>query len=390
MVYTTFHLHDGSVIDNNTDLDATHPIFSTGFVTDLMETHEDEDGELTIPLPAFIGREEFVLICNHLRHYKLSNELVGFGKHSNLTYSQVNRDQPGYISWARGQEAPNGRLAELLDWINDIDTIPETWRERRQQMLRIAKYFRVDVCSNCGILGTEHIRLAPCHRTSWPNISNIPAWDEVTRDIPDNDHSGHSRAWREAWEAADRDRVASGRTVCLNDDLLCSGCTRRSTLACRDCGSWECEQCQQDTEASTILEQWHERDPRVEEDWYGRRGPSPYQDLKARPCLVCRKRVCHQCGSECYECHRRACSNCKNADDLKSWCGRCRFAIEENGDDAIGPQDRDEWICRSCFDSEPHECGCGEPSYDPNASASDSNASESENEEYWEDPAPLA
>ena len=74
---------------------------------------------------------------------------------------------------------------------------------------------------------------------------------------------------------------------------------------------------------------------------------------------------------------------CKDRDDLKSWCGRCRTQIEEHGDEDIGPQDREEWICRNCFDSEPHFCGCGEPSYDPNAPESDNESRSSEWYDYF-------
>ena len=41
-----------------------------------------------------------------------------------------------------------------------------------------------------------------------------------------------------------------------------------------------------------------------------------------------------------------------------------------------------EWICRSCFDSQPHECSCGNPSYDPDASESES---DEDNSVVWSD-----
>ena len=201
----------------------THAVFETAFVRDLVESHDDDDGALIIPLPQFIVRDAFIEFCNHLLHYQLSVERVGFGKHSNLTYKGVHNNHIEYIRWGQEQHAPSGQLAALLDWVASIDTIRASWTASGRDILRIAKYFQVDLCSGCGRMSTEtgQVQLYPCHRTHWPNITNIPVWDTVVAGFAENDYAGKRRGWREAWDAADRDAVSNGRTVCSNDDLLC-------------------------------------------------------------------------------------------------------------------------------------------------------------------------
>ena len=132
------------------------------------------------------------------------------------------------------------------------------------------------------------------------------------------------------------------------------------------------------------------------------RDDPPYQKLQAQPCLTCRKRVCHDCGVTCSECHRRACNRCKNANNLNSLCKDCRDGVEdEAAKEYNGAADdeaaqimiaRNEWICRSCFDRQPHECSCGNPSYDPRAPESESDEDDSDNDNwsnYDEDEEPV-
>jgi len=180
-------------------------------------------------------------------------------------------------------------------------------------------------------------------------------------------HAGRQLdAWRDAWEAYDRD-LAHGRTVCLNTDLLCSRCIQKCPRACQECNKWECSKCAQDAETPQHFERCNETDPRVFENDFNIRDETPYKDLNIRPCMHCPRRVCkdEDCGAECIDCHRRVCMRCKSNDDIQSQCGRCMNDYNA-GYWGLGPR----WICRSCFDSEPHRLckTCGdEPCYDPNA-----------------------
>ena len=49
-----------------------------------------------------------------------SNELVGFGKHGDMTYAQVMEQHPSYIQWvittARESDSPHWRLKRLAQW----------------------------------------------------------------------------------------------------------------------------------------------------------------------------------------------------------------------------------------------------------------------------------
>lgn len=413
-----------------------HAVFTAGFVTDLIENHDDDDdGPLIIPLPAFIQRDAFVQFCNHLVHYQSASNIVGFGKHSELSYKRVNDNHSGYISWAETQDDPSPEMRALLEWVASINAVREVWsNDQEKSILRIAKYFLVDLCSSCGIMSTdaEQARLSPCHRTRWPNNPIIPVYTEVVQDLDEDDHVGRLAAWRKAWDTAEEQARANGTTVCTNDDLRCLSCIENSTGTCRSCNSWECRRCESDTESPILLKRWHEEDPRWYDDEYildilrettddeevelGEtnegiqiRDDPPYRKLQAQPCLRCRKRVCHGCGKTCSECNRRACNNCKNADNLNSFCKECRHVGEEDEDEDEdedanveyrGEEDddalarhivRNEWICRPCFDRQPHECRCGNPSYDPNALESESdednydNLSNYDEEESFED-----
>jgi len=74
---------------------------------------------------------------------------------------------------------------------------------------------------------------------------------------------------------------------------------------------------------------------------------------------------------------------CKNNDDIQSMCERCVHEYEES-DLPVTPR----WICRSCFEREPHICeSCDErPCYDPSAPPESSSDSDREDEEdWWED-----
>ena len=228
-------------------------------------------------------------------------------------------------------------------------------------------------------------KLSPCNRTSWPNVTAFPVWEDVmiAADLVGSGARAGRQldAWRDAWEAYDRD-LAHGRTVCLNTDLLCSSCIQKCPRACRNCNKWECSQCAQDTETPQHFERCNETDPRVFVNEFNIRDETPYKDLNIRPCLHCPRWVCKDkdCGAECIVCHRRVCMRCKSNDDIKSQCERCVYLYDEETDwQPVEPR----WICRSCFDSEPHRLceTCGdEPCYDPNAPPESSSGSNSENE----------
>lgn len=144
-----------------------HPIFDTPFVTDLVENHDEEDENneaLIIPLPPFIEMEPFVLFMNHLLRYKSESNEVGFGRHAHLTYRAIHSRQRDYIAWAQRQDNPSGGMQNLLSWIESIDTVQAAWANSRQDILRIAKYFLVNVCSECGIMSNDivEVQYHPC------------------------------------------------------------------------------------------------------------------------------------------------------------------------------------------------------------------------------------
>ena len=163
-------------------------------------------------------------------------------------------------------------MVELFEWIDGINTIRTNWSTSGQDIKRVAAYFLIDICSDCGLIISTQVKservatrnanetlgrlpshreiirrivresfrnangrdnenkLSPCNRTSWPNVTAFPVWEDVmiAADLDDNESNSRSAvhagrqldAWREAWEAYDRD-LAHGRTVCLNTDLLC-------------------------------------------------------------------------------------------------------------------------------------------------------------------------
>ena len=166
-------------------------IFTSGFVTGLADD-EGNDEPLIIPLPASIEWDNFILFCKHLRfvvnHPRLWTK--DFDRLESLEYL--------YSPLARGRAR---------------------WFTSKEDMKRIAKYFLIDMCSNCGIICTEVERdatrnanetserlpsqeedviaraareifrnangrdnenkLSPCNRTSWPNVTAFPVWEDV-------------------------------------------------------------------------------------------------------------------------------------------------------------------------------------------------------------------
>lgn len=387
-----------------------HPIFDTPLVVDLLENHDDENEPLVIPLPRFIEMEMFVLFLNHLLRYKLESNEVGFGRHSESTYRAMDAFHRDYIAWARRQDNPSVGMQDLLDWVQSIDTVRAAWANSGRSILRIAKYFLVNLCSECGITSTDivDVQYHPCHRAQWPNIPSIPVYEEIVNGLDVDNNEGRLHAWREAWGAAERDAQSNGRAFCTNDDLRCDECCR--TSSCSICNSWECAQCEerrdteQDNEDLNVMKRWHQGDPRAYNDAYmfqrmgeviddedGRRGEPPQQVLNLQRCLRCRIRICDPCGKECSECHRRACSRCIRADDnLNSLCGDCMELFDnENEEDRseiaiLRRKAGNEYICRPCFDRQEHTCPCGAPSYDPNAESENSEA-EFDEAEFDED-----
>ena len=205
MTIVLFQLSDGSTLrggEDSDDIDEDHPIFFTGFVRGLMENHHDADEELSIPLPKFITRNDLIRLCNYLFHYSLSDEPVGFGKHSNMTFRQVTEEEPGYIRWTKSLPDPGEKMSCLLRWVNSIDRYQKVWSEHGRDINRIAKYFQDDLCKGCGCMGTvrngtesssefdsdddseiEGVELYPCHRTKWPNVTPIPSYEKAMKNI---------------------------------------------------------------------------------------------------------------------------------------------------------------------------------------------------------------
>lgn len=282
-----------------------------------------------------------------------------------------------YYEWARGEcISPCEGMKSFLDWVDfhRRGSMPENL----ELILPISKFFQMDMCASCGVLGPlkglpSHVtrgNLKACSRTGWPRVPVLPLWDEATDDK--ESYQDSSRKWKKAWKLADKEREEKGDVVCCNDDFFCKDCIIRK--GCLFCKQYECGDCQEDTNTPTIFQKWHDEYPDADyEDEYGRRGNCPYQPLDVHRCWRCGRRACQSCGNKCQECNRRVCESCQG--DLNTWCGSCRGIIENNDDYEIGPIDRTEYVCRECFDRELHFCGCGEPSYDPYAEESDSESS---------------
>jgi len=349
-----------------------HPIFDTPFVKDLLLCNEDEDegndqeqGEkIVVSLPDNFQRDSVVQFCNHLLQSARSGELMEFGKYYGLTYKQVYRMHYDYVQWGRRQASPSRLLKAFLKWAEFADNGYKA--DNPEACLPIAKFFQIDLCSRCGRLGGEGLILEPCHRTKWPTVpTKIPIWEDVVKGMNDEDMSGKLKAMRDAWKAAEIDREANGKFACSNDDLLCENCICPSTLGCFTCKLWECESCVKDIETPDMFEKW--RDHFGDDGDNTKEYPS-LQSLDVRRCLACGSRSCCNCGSKCIECDRRACQGCRSLDDLNPACYTCIIRCEDGDDEYHGMLD--EYICRPCFDRELHYCGCGEPSYDPNSTAS--------------------
>ena len=77
------------------------------------------------------------------------------------------------------------------------------------------------------------------------------------------------------------------------------------------------------------------------------------------------------------------CYRCEEHTLLKKyWCGDCREVLEKNDDFHIGPIDREGGICALCFGAKERFCGCGNPSYDPDASRDDLDDDSDESDEF--------
>ncbi|CAB9502304.1 expressed unknown protein [Seminavis robusta] len=371
-----------------------HPIFESPLIKDIIDCHQENGngGPVIVELPSFIDHSSMNEYCLFLINlHQGGDEEMEFGKYYELTYQTVYQDHRHYWRWASSQSKPSPKMQAFLDWV-------EFYRggckpESPKLLLPIAKYFQMDMCARCGVmdsLSADQLEkgFQPCCRTKWPRTPVVPDWDTVTKS------SGNKqKVWREAWDQADKERKETGRVVCGSDDILCKDCVFQE--GCQRCRQYECEDCKQDTDTPKVFQEWHDGFPNADyEDEYGRRSDCEYRAINKSRCLrhYCRRRICDGCSVECQECHRKACDSCK--EDLNTWCEQCRITIENNDDVAIGPIDRTEYVCRECFDRRPHFCGCGNPSYDPNAVAEDdeededNSGSEEEPEEYYDILAP--
>ena len=315
------------------------------------------DEELQIPLPPSMSRDAFVLFCNHILYHENANEYVGFGKHADWTYQYVCRHDQSYISWMRSLPDPSEGIERLLRWIDSTSNIQQKWKDEKDDINRVAQFFQVDLCSNCGDIGSDRLSLTPCSRAAWPNMTSIPKYDEVVNSLEESNDESHQKAWKDAWDTAEKEGKLNGRTVCSNYDVLCKNCISKSQQACHKCNTWECEQCQHDQEVVNHFEEWYHADPRTGD-------ASPYKSLAVLPCLNCRRqRSCHRCGYECYACHRRVCSKCYREEIIFSaYCEECR-----DGDHVI--EGDKSLVCKSCFDEASRHCqrsGCENEISDPN------------------------
>ena len=143
---------------------------------------------------------------------------------------------------------------DFLDWCKFIDENKSKPEEGQAiKIVPIARYFGVDLCCDCGILGKDdQVELQLCTRAKWPKLpKTIPDYENVTET--------HSRAeemrrvWIEALKQADKD---CDRSACISStEIRCLDCSRRK--GCKGCTKWECQSCKEDTEAPDILAKWY-------------------------------------------------------------------------------------------------------------------------------------
>ena len=153
--------------------------------------------------------------------------------------------------------------------------------------------------------------------------------------------------------------------VCPGANQLCRACARRR--GCWVCGAWECAACSADVETVQRFEDGHENDPEAEKDrWSLDVLVCEYHALDPQPCGTCKQQTCIDCRPlHCRLCNTDVCSNCPF--HLSS-CRYCQGAIESN---FRFTKRRKEGFCDKCWHTGSEEdvtCGCGEPSFDPNAS----------------------
>lgn len=110
-------------------------------------------------------------------------------------------------------------MQAFLDWCRFYQNGSKPKKDSVPQINKIDKYFQVDLCAYCGLLGGEQTPLKPCARTRWLDFPTIPDWSTGSKSI---DSPGATKnAWREACVLAEKSR---GRSVCSNDVRICFDC----------------------------------------------------------------------------------------------------------------------------------------------------------------------
>lgn len=258
------------------------------------------------------------------------------------------------------EEKANAFVNALRDKVLSKNIIIEYQQKTKWNNIRLIKFYETETekkaiksvnkpkCTNCDSTDTTR-----CNRVNWPTKPNPPIIDNFNFDnqVEFKDYYKTVLEEKRAREAAPI------VPVCKSSTRFCVRCATN----CVVCEQWECENCKADKETGDCFEKYHYYiDPTIEEDCYGRRSLSDQYALDLKSCEngECNKLVCVRCRYPCSICEKIVCNSCKRRTDA---CKSCKFTIENNDDDCIGPIDRNSRTCEACFTSGTAKCGCGKP-----------------------------
>ena len=208
----------------------------------------------------------------------------------------------------------------------------------------------IPACTKCHAITGK--KMNSCNRSDWPTVPLLPKYNE-------EDHGTYREYVTCVLEQNAAQQKAARVPVCKSMSQLCTPCARKT--GCQKCASYECSSCAADEMTVTLFQEYDEMMDDPHEDCYGRRRKCLEQALNIHDCAMCSKSVCVSCNWVCSNCTKHLCYAHQRR---HPWCEGCRFTIENNDDFDIGPIDREEYVCDSCWDCG-SQCGYGEPSYDP-------------------------
>ena len=349
-----FVLYDDCSLHFNED----HPIFQTPLVKNVVECGhhdgennydgEDDDRVVQIPLLQF-KEKHFKAFVEFLEDNTAHNNLVGFGKNNGMTYLQAlsNFMSHSLPTMTRSSSRNPRRGAKFMQWVNRFESIGRTFHDKTilPYVISIAKYLQVDICNACGILGNGG-RDDDGDASEWQ-----PSYTERGVEL-------HHCRQVEGSAFSSKDLVLkalSNSTICISDCgvAYCMDCITKK-VGCTTCRQWACTSCQNTPTCRNLYPRITIEKLRVPKVLYQQKG---FNSIKLKKCLGCCNGICESCSHQCHECHGYACDRCH--EDISTFCQDCKNNMLGNNVHS------DEFICRGCFDSNPHYCKCGRRSAAP-------------------------